>query len=408
MSVSTPTLEAEAVEVITAVRSAFADVLSALPLPCRRAADVARILRLPRKLGWQVFKVATSPDPFTAAQHLPSPAGVTSLLKAAAAQGVSPAILERARIAASRVDSLVRIHAGDRSSLELMIDSFAGERHDTQEEVHRRNAFKSNSYIFGSQLRTRLVLHLLKAGSDPARVDVAIVNGLYGLRRLRSDARRLLFSTGVRDALDSNGKQTNRAALTPQDHAPDAGPTMPLMMDFCSQPLPRLQAQPPRDGYIDFELAEWPIGETGAVTMVSGELFYNFASRYSRPGDARGNLVAHINRPCEILVHDVMVHRDLWPQFTPRALIYGELDRVTRAQTMRRDDDLLPLRVQIDELGQGIDSAASPDVPSYLDLLRTSFASLQWDPAEFRFFRLRLAYPILPSAVVVQFDLPEH
>ena len=305
---TTPTLETEAIEVISGLRSAFAGVLSGLPIPCRKAADVARVLGISRKLGWQIWKVATSPDPFTAAQHLPSPAGVTSFLQAAATLGASAHTVIAAEVAAKRVDGLVKIHAGDRSSLELMIDSFAGERHETQEEVHRRNAFKANSYIFGSQLRTRLVLHVLKPGSEPGRVDVAIVNGLFGLRRLRTDARRLLFSTGVRDALGAEGKGPKREGLAgPRGGASQGPPRMELMPDFCSQPLPKLESSTTRDGYIDFELSQWPIGQTGAVTMVSGEAFWNFASRFARPGDVHGNLVAHINRPTELLVHDVLV-----------------------------------------------------------------------------------------------------
>ena len=408
MKTSTQTLEVEAIEVISGLRSAFAGVLGGLPSPCRKAADVARILGLSRKLGWQIWKVATSTDPFTAAQHLPSPAGVKSFLHAAASFGASPQTLATAELAANRVDGLVKIHAGDRSSLELMIDSFAGERHETQEEVHRRSAFKANSYIFGSQLRTRLVLHVLKPGTERGRVDVAIVNGLFGLRRLRGDARRLLFSTGVRDALNADGKGPKREALAGDGTSDAVGlPRMELMPAFCSKPLPKLEASEPRDGYIDFELAQWPIGETGAVTMVSGEVFWNFASRFRRTGDTHGNLVAHINRPTELLVHDVLIHKDLWPNAKPRGLVYGELDRVTRAQKSRRDDDLLALGLSVDDLGHGIVMAESADVPQYGDLLHAVFSRLSWVNEDFKVFRLRMPYPILPTAVVMQFDLPE-
>jgi hypothetical protein len=401
-------LEKEAVEVISGLRSAFAGVLGALPKPCRKAADVSKVLGLSRKLGWQIWKVATSSDPFSAAQHLPSPAGVASFLAAAAPMGVAQPILAMAEAAAKRVDNLVSIHAGDRSSLELMIDSFAGERHETQEEVHRRNAFKANSYIFGSQLRTRLVLHVLKPGSESGRIDVAIVNGLYGLRRLRADARRLLFSTGVRDALRADGGGLKRESLASTAMDMNASMArMDLMPEFCSKPLPRIEASPPRDGYVDFELAQWPIGETGSVTMVSGEVFWNFASRYRRPGDIHANLVAHINRPTELLVHDVLVHKDLWQGIRPRALVYGELDRVTRVQSARRDDDRLHVKVTVDELGQGIAVAASPDVPQYAELLQAAFDRLAWSDQDFAVYRLRLSYPILPTAVVLQFDLPE-
>ncbi len=408
MKTNSQTLETEAIEVISGLRSAFAGVISGLPSPCRKAADVARVLGISRKLGWQIWKVATSPDPFTAAQHLPSPAGVATFLKAAENLGASSNSLAAAEQAAKKVDGLVKIHAGDRSSLELMIDSFAGERHETQEEVYRRSAFKANSYIFGSQLRTRLVLHVLKAGTEHGRVDVAIVNGLYGLRRLRGDARRLLFSTGVRDALNADGKGPKREALAPEGTEDAEGlPRMELMPAFCSKPLPKLEASAPRDGYIDFELAEWPIGETGAVTMVSGEVFRNFASRYRRPGDTHGNLVAHINRSTELLVHDVLVHKDLWPNVKPRGLVYGELDRVTRVQKSRRDDDLLSVGLSVDDLGRGVVMAESADVPQYGELLSAVFTRLSWNDQDFSVFRLRLPYPILPTAVVMQFDLPE-
>ena len=76
-------------------------------------------------------------------------------------------------------------------------------------------------------------------------------------------------------------------------------------------------------------------------------------------------------------------------------------------QTARRDDDLLPARLSVDALGSGIATAASADVPLYGELLQAVFDRLAWNDEEFAVFRLRLAYPILPTAVVMQFDLPE-
>jgi hypothetical protein len=412
MAPPSQSLEGEAAEVIAGVRSAFAGVIGALPTPINKAADVSRVLALSRKLGWQVWRVVDSPDPFTAAQHLPSPAGIDSFLRAAMAAGVGAELVGSARSAADKVESLVVTHAGDRRSLGMMIDSLAGEKREQAEEQHRKLAFQANSFVWGSQVRTRLVLHVLTAGSEPGRADGAIVNGLFGLRRNRPEAKRHLFSTGVRDAL-ATVHSPAREALWPGATGGAVPSGLPLVPEFCSHPLPAIRQSEPRDGFVDFELAEWPMGETGSVSIVTGEVFRNFATRYRRPGDTTANLTAHINRATELLVHNMIIREDVFRAVRPEALVYGELDRVERAEAARREDDRLPIRLSVGSPGAAATAAgfgawaATPEVPRYSELLEWVFGRLGWDPREFVVHRLRMAYPVLPSAVVLRFDLPE-
>lgn len=401
-STTSGSLETDIVQVVGALRTAIGAVLDIARPPMKKAADVAKQYQLPRKLGWQIWRVYASDDPLTSIQHLPSPAGFESFLAAAAKLGTPEPLLASARDAASKVDAIVDRHADDRSHLDLMIDSLAGERRDTAEEQHRREAYKANTFIFGSMLSVRLVVHLLRAGSQPDRVDVAIVNGLIDLRRTRAEAKRHLLSIGVRDELKPD--RSNRAPI--QSSQGQLSGLPPYLTPFCSDPLPELVGTPSADGYVDYAMHEWPVGKTGSVTVTTGEVFRNFASRVARERDVQANLVAHINRPAEVLVHEVLVERGLFDGAVPRALVYSELDRVTRAHTQRRGDDLLPVTCQIEQITSSLGQAAPVDYPRLDDLLEFAGHELQWPVEQFDRYRLRLAYPILPSAVIMQFDLP--
>ncbi|MBU6414128.1 MAG: hypothetical protein KGS45_11720 [Planctomycetes bacterium] len=398
-SIPPGTLETDLVDVVAALRQAIGAILAAIPQPSNKAADVARHFGLPRKLGWQIWKVFASEDPLTAIQHLPSPAGFESFLQSARGLGASESILTSARAAASGVDAVVARHADDRSNLDLMIDSLAGERRDTAEEQHRREAYKANTFIFGSTLAVRLVLHVLRAGSEKDRIDVAIVNGLIDLRRTRAEAKRHLLSIGVRDEHKPDSAQ--RASIVPG--VAQAGQP-PYLVPYCSAPLPKLIATPSVDGYLDYSMQEWPVGKTGSVTVTTGEVFANFASRLARERDTQANLVAHINRPTEVLIHEVLVEPGLLGTATPRGLVFSELERVTRAHTQRRPDDLLPVTCAV----QTIDAVAGTcdDYPELDEMVAYVGEQLNWPLRAFARYRLRLAYPILPSAVIMQFDLP--
>lgn len=414
MSTKVQGLEGEAVQVIASVRTAFSGVIGALPVPApvRRAAELSRVLKLSRKLGWQVWNVVSAADPLTAAQHLPSPAGVETFLKAASRVGVESRLIESARKAADGVDGLVDTHAGDRRSLERMIGTLGGKKREQSDEANRKLAFEANSFIWGSQLRVRLVLHVMQPASDTDRIDMALVNGMYGLRRMHPEARRLLFSTGVRDAVaaksgDVAGGSAREALEVQEDGATGGVAALPLVKMFCSQPVPVIRPVGPRDGYVDYELGEWAMGDTGSLSLVTGEVFRNFASRYARPGDTHGNLAAHVNRATELLVHDLIVRDDLFGMLKPEARVYGELDRIARAEASRKEDDRLPTQVNVDFLGRGAPAAVTPDVPDYGQLLAWLFRRLEWDAERFDVYRIRMMYPVLPSAVVMRFGLPE-
>jgi hypothetical protein len=57
-------------------------------------------------------------------------------------------------------------------------------------------------------------------------------------------------------------------------------------------------------------------------------------------------------------------------------------------------------------LGRGPSALYATDVPRYVEMGRYIFDRLGWDAERFLVYRCRLEYPVLPSTVVMQFDLP--
>jgi hypothetical protein len=57
-------------------------------------------------------------------------------------------------------------------------------------------------------------------------------------------------------------------------------------------------------------------------------------------------------------------------------------------------------------LGSGLGAAPLAGVPEYQDLIAETFARLRWDADEFVLHRLRVDYPAVATAMVVQLDLP--
>lgn len=58
-------------------------------------------------------------------------------------------------------------------------------------------------------------------------------------------------------------------------------------------------------------------------------------------------------------------------------------------------------------LGKGPSVMHTPDVPRYAEMIQYAFDRLGWDEARFDVYRCRVEYPVMPSSVVVRFDLPE-
>ncbi len=404
---SAATFEQEVESTVPAIQDLFATMLeehcgdgdAGITMICDR-------MRLHRKLAWQVRNVAYSPNPFRAVRFMPSNAGISTLTRSLRNLGVEANTIQRLEDSARAFRSLVDHHAGDRTSLEMLVGAHpeggAGGLDENNAEIQwREKAFLGNSFIWGAQAKTQMSITMTcPSDTKPNWFDLVQVRGLVGLRRVRPDIHWLVGQSVIIDDVET----PNDSQRLPLDA--DAASRMdgvPILADFCSQPLPQLRRRKIEDGLVNDELLPAPVGTTGQQTIVTGEMIRALAPNYATYENKRALFGSVVRTPSEVFVHDHFVHRDLFPNVERELCVFGELN----SPVSQDDDDLLPVSETVESRGMGMSVARMADVPGYMNLLKYIFDSLGWNAEEFNVFRVRMEYPPMPSSVMVRHPLPD-
>lgn len=363
---------------------------------------ISREYGLNRNLTWKVSRIMRAEAPHEVFQHLPGAAGLDILLDAFDGHGAARERTQAVRDAITEFEHMVSLHAGDRQTLELMLDSLAPEDAPNEPlEVSRKLAFRGNSGIWGVQAKLRLrAVFLAPNAEDPSQLDIAEVSGLLGVRRFRHGAAWPLFQ---REKFNDDGSRCETPEL-PLD--PDsADPSSFLIPEFCSKPLPTIRATPTRYG-LRFEQVGGELGNCGLVTCVYGSSRRKFAPRYRDELNLHGEFFSPINAPVENLMFDVLVHRDLLAEgFKLKAEV---LQADSSSPLFDRRGTALPCPERVRRLGHGKPRVVTPLAPRYGEIVEYVYRELDWDAEDFRGFRFEMKYPPLPCTVVLGYELPER
>jgi hypothetical protein len=397
------TFKADVSEVMTRLRSVLAQLIAAVPDDISKGADLHRSFHLDRTLSWKVFKVAHAADPIAAGAHVPSPTSMETLFKAARKRGVPEALIESAARAAADFEDLVAAHADDRAAFDSMVSALA--RDDSCDQidlVHRRLGFRAQRHILGVQARTQVKLLALQPSQDPRWLDAILVQGFVGLRRLRGDAPFIISYSGARDD-EGAPVQVQRQPL---GLASDSD-GMSLIAEYCSQPLPEFQISRVGDGFLRGEVLTRDVGNRAAVTCFEGHVVSPGMPRYREKGNDVVASVVVVRNPCEMLVVDLLVPSTLYGPVKPSAYVRTDHVGDSSRDLVTRCDYRLPGRPAVHHLGRSPVVLHTPDVPRYAELGYEVLRRAGWNAEDFDVYRCQIEYPVMPSSVVVQFDLPE-
>lgn len=394
--------ESDVQRALSNLQEAIASVCEALPTYPRRAADLSRIVGLERNAAWKVFRLVNERDVFVAARFVPGESSINAFLTGAGAAGVAPDLLERVREAADGYQQVVRLHAGDRASAEIMLGDRSGE---AGELGLRRSAFRSMSYMAGVRAQAQLQTFIFAPNDrDADMFDGVSLNGFVDIERVRHDAPVVV---GRAMATDDEGRPLQPGLDEPIDPPSEDNAIVPLLTEFCSIPTPRFRRVRAERGFVENELAAGPVGRTGATTFMAGSIIRRAARRYRDPENATMSLVARVRTPTALFVCDALVHETVFGPAAPRVGIYADLfgDAMRRGPGSERYR--LPSVVTPEYLGMGAGAIQTPDIPRYPRMLQHVFDRLSWDASRFRVHRVRIEFPFTPSSVVVTFDLPD-
>jgi hypothetical protein len=392
---------------VRGIRGSLTELLASVGADATRPQEISRRFGLKTKLAWQVSKIVNSRDDHTAIEHLPGKPGVEILHRAFQDAGANPDALKAVRSAMDDFARVVEIHTDDRATLELMLTNLGPARaHAERLEASRKLAFQGNSATWGIQARVRVGVTMYAPNHErPDLVDWVLGGGMDGLRRLRPGVRWPLFH---RQLYNDDGTAIERDArpLDPKADTRDGANGLPLMEAFCSNPLPEVNVVSTPHGKL-YELAEGPIGNTGAVSCTIGSLTRRIASTYRDEHNKWGEASVALTIPTEWLIFDMYLHEDMPRSSDPKIHLFSQIGTGPGAPLSGRDSYPLPVPEPVQDLGQP-PVAATPHLPRYSELVASLFEHAEWDPAAFHGYRFVMRYPPIGSLAVMRFELLER
>ena len=381
---------------VSGLRSALLELYRVVDADPARPQDVSRRYKLNKNLTWKVARIIASEDVYDAVPLIPGPGGLDILLDAMEQAGAPKPALRRVRDAAGEFDRMIELHTGDRSTLELVLDSMGQKR---PAEMSRKLAFQGNSGIWGIQAGVRVTTYVVAPNADDASLlDIVMVGGMTRVRRLRPVERWPVFQ--VRQYQD-DGTAGTRGRREPIEPATEDRPGEPwLMRSFCDGAMPEIHLRRQGDTTM-YEIGDGPVGLTGEFSCYFGVATVGNVPRYRDGSNTVGELVSSVSAPVEALHFDLFFHESLTEAMPPSTEMIGTLGGTLDGVGSLR----LPLLRTFRDLGRGA-MADTPLIDRYGEIVSAVFRNRSWDASRFRCYRLVVEHPPMSSRVIARYSLP--
>lgn len=398
---TTSTFQEDYLECLGSLRASLAELLASAGMLHARPQEISREFQVNKNLTWKISKLIHGIPDQTTLSFIPGPSGFQIFLNALGKRGTPAAQLEAAERAFLQFQDMVERHAGDRSTLQLLLDNAPLQEGDSARlEESQRLAFLGNSGFLGIQADVRFsAFFFAPSPSDPTMLDKAFVGGLIGLRRFRPDASWVLLRHSAQDAEGNTLPAPERIPLDPRFNG--HGPT--LLGDYTSSPAPEVELRTINNVEF-FELAKGKIGNTGVGDVCFGHFDLQSVPRFrSKDKDEDGQLHVFLSSPVKTLVFDLFLHKDMKIPADPTAEMSLDFHHVEGHQYV----DQLPLPSQPQLLRGETPSIATPLIQNYAGMTNLVWDRLGWKAQDFRAWRLKVKYPAIPGTLTMKFGLEE-
>lgn len=391
--------EQAAKTVLVEVQEAFAAMVDALPGPIRTAADVQRAFGVDKKLGWQVYRVATAPNPMAAGTAVPAQVSIRRLAGVARKRGMATDLVARMERAIQRFEELVHDHAEDRSEFAAMVAEWTPEGREKGDLDRRATMFKAMAQLTGAASELNAVTLLMRPSlEEPAKLDCLRVDATLGLRRLRP---------GVHVGSSTFVANRRHGSIRTLDGTEVDSPQGTILPEFCTQPTPKYEVRREKER-TDYWLTGKDIGLRTAVDMASAVVLHSVADRYRTAERQYCSPGYSPDTPTRRTVFDIILHKDVCPGAEPMTTVYETAPRgMSRYGDPDRAHDVRDWRPPVKFMGHGVSNFRCPWMPRYVDMLEYACGRIGWDTELFRGYRIDVEYPVLSWQMMLAFDLPE-
>ncbi|MFG0300653.1 MAG: hypothetical protein ACF8K1_13740 [Phycisphaerales bacterium JB047] len=388
----------DAQEVVRGLRGAFSELLISIGADPSTPGSISEHLGLNKNLAWKISKIIGSDDTAAALDQMPGPPGIKILLKGIEKAKADRPLVQTARDAISEYERLIAVHSGDRATMEMMGSALATRGQKARDEQHRKLLYQGASYVWGAQASTLLKVGVMLPGRTPGCADFATVNAFIDFRRIRPDVTWIMS----RRTSSNDDRQSDRIfACEPIDPDFAGDDVAPLIGAFCSDPLPELRRVEDGDA-MTFELVEGRVGNTGALTCVAGTIHRDLPL-HPTADNKRGSNSARCEIPAELMIVDMLYHKDLRIELPPTVALYSDVGGMSSTHVRTQ----LQLNEQLIDLGVSNNPAPTPEYPRYRSLIEAVLSRTRNTYNEFHAFRMKIAYPAYPTALEINYPLPE-
>lgn len=384
------------------VRSAFANLASATKVDASKPRVLARDLGVDKTLAWKVSRIVTDPNPLAAITLVPGRSAQRILLDSFGRAGAGEELVERARLALETFEQMVKTHADDRETFEMMLSSVTEAGQAERDEAQRRLAFLGNSASWGVQAKARFCTYIACPTSDPDFCTTAVVGGLVNFRRLRYNIPWTLATTMWSD---DEGKPMAEPPVVPLDPDIPSMDTIPLLREFCSSGLPPIRRTRRADGVAQYQIVDGEVGNTGVFTCVTGWK-YQRMPKWRSEHDHVSEYAVGVTTPSELLQLDLLMHRASWPPVTPELHVFSLLPGESPHPIPGRQRPELHVCESVAPLADGLLDLDVYDIPDYGRMIESVLARMGHSRSEFVGYRVRLKHPLLSTHVSLGFPMP--
>jgi hypothetical protein len=383
------------------MQSALLRLISAVPVEnrgIRNAAALERALGIDRKLAWRVFKIANDDDSVAAGLLMPRKISIAKVSKAAKLKKVGAEIISNMEGAYSRYEQLVRDTAGNREVFDSMLSGLVSEAADPLDLVHKRASVRADTHLLGVHCEAILKTFIVRPSVDGQNLDTAVLGGLVRLKRLRAGVP-LVISSRRFEGYDGEDIRPKYQPVDPES-ARKYG--IPLLEAFCSSPVPRFEQRITRDGFKEVTVAGGGLGEAHSSTCFMADYARAIMSRHQTELDKQLRLITNVRTPADRLIFDVMMARGCLASAPP---VIGVCSDHAGVRFPDEPQITLATRETIRRIPSGLKGISTPEIPQYPDIIAHVLGRLDWDPDEFDVYRCVVDYPVLPSSVMMAFEL---
>lgn len=393
-------------------REALFEVRKAFTLACdsidglsgHRPIDFANTLGIDMKLAWKASRLLRAVGPAEILNELPGRPGHRKLVKAIENAGSSTVLTEDFNRAVEQLYEEMKNLAGSRSLFETMVIGLDGGRDTPLAIEQRRQFFQGVRSVSGMQCDLMYRVDVLAPSATEGYIDCATIRSCVRLVRFHPSAPWRLRVPAIRD---DQGQHVGPLSQDPLDQGIFNDKQIPLIRSLCYGDEPNFARVPGNSPSPEFMLSEENIGANSRRTITYGSIL-----RAAEPAGATDShhgfhQVLRLRTPSELVVFDVLMHRDLLHDAGPaKGVMYSDLYGERFASTYR-ESDRMPVHVNLET----IDNYKNIPVPdkwstgTFKEMVDLLVSRTGWSFDEFQCQRLSLPYPPVPSSLVYEVEL---